>query len=208
MSHHIVNCAVTISTHPLFQGTQSKIGIPSLLLLKQTLEVYSKIIVSELGDSSHLIPVGFLGDSIVKIITAYQQNLIVDSQSYFNELLTFLNQNFPVNFHKLSHHYTLHQPMSLEQLKSNELLMIHEDEPEYIIHQSLLNLIAWFPLTLAATLHFEVEGVDKTIPIVKILLINWFQKQDRLKLYNLQSLERLCLPLNPIAAALVLMRHR
>lgn len=208
MSHHIVNCAVTISTHPLLQGTQSKIGIPTHLLLKQTLEVYAKIIERELLDPSHSIPVDFLSDSIFKIVTAYQQNLIIESQSYFNELLSFLNHNFPVNFHKLSHHYSFHQQTRLEQLKSNELLVIHEDEPEYIIHQSLLNLIAWFPLTLAATLHFEIEGVDKTIPIIKSLLIDWLQKQDRIKLYNLQSLEQLCLPLDPIAAALILMRHR
>ncbi|MHA3226453.1 hypothetical protein ACV7JQ_11015 [Globicatella sulfidifaciens] len=207
MPHHIVNCAVTISTHPLFQDIQSKIGIPSHLLLKHTLEVYSKIIERELTDQSHTIPVELLSDSIFKIVTAYQQNLIIESQSYFNELLSFLNHNFPVNFHKLSLHCSSHQQTRLEQLKSNELLVIHEDEPEYIIHQSLLNLIAWFPLTLAATLHFEVEGGDKTIPIIKLLLNDWLQKQNHLKLYNLQSLEQLCLPLDPIAAALVLMRQ-
>lgn len=207
MSHHIVNCAISISTHPLFKNTQSKIGIPSHLMLKHTLKVYSIIVEKELGVEANQIPIDYLNNHIFNIITAYQQNLFDDSQTYFNELVTYLNAKFPVNFQRLSQQSPAKSQINLHQLKSHELLVVHEDEPEYVIEQSLLNLIAWFPLTLAGTLYFEVVGIDSKVPIIKLLLIDWLKNHNRLQLYNIQNLELFCKPINPLASTLALIRN-
>lgn len=202
MSKNLINCAITVSTHPALKYPINSKTIPSEVLLKDSLQIYRKIIFDELEEEATLIPVDFVNSHILTIISKYQHQLLDESQNLFANLISFLKENHPVDPKLFSKQQSFQlNPDDLYQMKADELLLVHEHDANYFNEFKLVHYLAWYPLTLASTYQFNIYQSTQSAFIIKELLLQWLAQRAQLDLATKVQIETQTQPLNPMRLA-------
>lgn len=181
MAKELINCLVSLSTHPLFQSSQKNQNIPDVLSLQDSLLVYNKILKTELKDLASHLPTDEIICLLMSSVQLYQTGEYELSNDRFNHLMMLLTSSYPLNLEPKLFLESSLSTINYRLNQFNNAFYLHDHITPYFSTHSefnpqLLNLLVWFPIKIASSYDFHILSLEDRVPIISELLKEWLKE--------------------------------